>query len=148
MIKILICGRSGSGKSLLANYLKEFFNFTYFNGDTIRELTQNYDFTITGRIKQTETMKHLAENCGGKIVVCDFICPTKELRKIFTPDIIVYCVHKGSGKYKDTDSIFQEVEQSEATNVFQFERGNEEQVVQEILKLCINNGNLGSVVKL
>lgn len=143
-MKILICGRSGSGKSFFANYLKEFINFTHYNGDTVRELTHNYDFTITGRIKQAETMKHLADNCGDKIVVCDFICPIKELRKIFVPDIIVYCTHKGSGKYKDTDSLFQEVEQSEATKVFQFERGNEEQLVQEILRLCINNGNLGS----
>ena len=130
MNKILICGRSGSGKSFLSNYLKEFFKFIYFNGDDVRELTNNKDFTITGRIHQAETMKHLAENCGDKIVVCDFICPTKELRNIFAPDIIIYCKHSGSGKYKDTDSLFQEVELFEAVNVFHFERGNEEKLVK------------------
>ena len=124
-MNILICGRSGSGKSFFANYLKDFLEFSHFNGDYVRELTNNNDFTMKGRIRQALCMKDLAQECKSQIVVCDFICPTKELRKIFAPDIVVYCVHSGSGKYQDTDSIFEPVEDSEAAKVFLLERGNE-----------------------
>lgn len=133
MVKILICGRSQSGKSFFADYLRGFFDFSRFNGDFIRELTGNFDFTVDGRKRQAETMKLLAENCGSRVVVCDFICPTKELRKIFAPDIIVYCAHPGSGKYKDTDSLFEEVSEDEAAKVFFLQRGGEEKLAN-ILK--------------
>lgn len=132
---ILINGRSGSGKTFFANYLRRFFEFSHFNGDFVRELTRNNDFTMDGRIRQAFCMKLLAENCGSKVVVCDFICPTKELRKILAPDIIVYCAHSGSGEYKDTDLLFQEVEKNEAPHVFILERGNEEFIAKELLAL-------------
>lgn len=90
---------------------------------------------MDGRIRQAFCMKLLAENCGSKVVVCDFICPTKELRKILAPDIIVCCSHSGSGKYKDTDLLFQEVEKNEAPHVFILERGNEEFIAKELLAL-------------
>lgn len=135
MTKILICGRSQSGKTFFANYLRRFFEFSHFNGDFVRELTRNNDFTMVGRVRQAFCMKLLAENCGSKVVVCDFICPTKELRKILAPDVIVYCVHPGSGKYKDTDFLFQEVEKNEAPHVFILERGNEEFVANQVLAL-------------
>jgi len=132
MVKILICGRSGSGKSFLANHLKQYFEFAHFNGDAVRELTCNKDFTMHGRIKQALMMHQLAENSNSCIAVCDFICPTKELRSIFAPDIIVYCTHNGSRKYQDTDSLFQPVQASEAANVFLFERGNEDELVSKL----------------
>lgn len=90
---------------------------------------------MVGRVRQAFCMKLLAENCGSKVVVCDFICPTKELRKISAPDVIVYCAHLGSGQYKDTDSLFQGVEKNEAPHVFILERGNEEFVANQVLAL-------------
>lgn len=131
--KLLICGRSQSGKSFFANYLKEFLDFSHFNGDFVRELTRNKDFTMVGRVRQAFCMKLLAENSGSEVVVCDFICPTKELRKIFGADVIVYCTHLGSGEYQDTDSLFQEVEGNEAVKVFRLERGKEKEVAELIL---------------
>lgn len=125
---ILINGKSGSGKSFFANYLRRFFEFSHFNGDFVRELTRNNDFTMKGRVRQAFCMKLLAENCGAEVVVCDFICPTKELRKIFAPDIIIYCEHLGSGQYKDTDSLFEEVSEDEAAKVFFLQRGSEEKL--------------------
>jgi adenylylsulfate kinase len=127
-MKLLICGRSQSGKTFFANYLKKFLDFSHFNGDFVRELTCNNDFTMVGRVRQSFCMKLLAENCGSEVVVCDFICPTKELRKIFAPDIIVYCSHLGSGQCEDTDSIFEPVENSEAAKVFVLQRGGEEKL--------------------
>jgi len=138
MVKILICGRSGSGKSFLANYLKQSFEFVHFNGDAVRASTGNKDFTMHGRIQQAQVMHQLAANCNSCIVVCDFICPTKQLRSIFAPDIIIYCAHNGSGKYQDTDSLFQPVQTSEAANVFLFERGNEEDLVLKLMHAIAN----------
>jgi len=101
----------------------------------MRELTSNNDFTMNGRKRQAETMKLLAKKCGSRVVVCDFICPTKELRKIFAPDVVVYCSHLGSGKYKDSDSLFEEVSENEAPHVFILERGNEKFVAKQLLAL-------------
>jgi len=132
-MKLLICGRSQSGKTFFANYLKKFLDFSHFNGDFVRELTRNNDFTMKGRVRQAFCMKLLAENCGSKVVVCDFICPTKELRKIFAPNIIIYCSHLGSGQYKDTDSLFEEVSEDEAAKVFYLDRKNELHVAKLIV---------------
>lgn len=90
---------------------------------------------MVGRVRQAFCMKLLAENCGSKVVVCDFICPTKELRKILAPDVIVYCAHSGSGRYKDTDLLFEKAEENEAPHVFVLERGNEEFVAKSLLAL-------------
>ena len=57
-------------------------------------------------------MKALAdfEKKNGRRVICDFICPTKESRKIFNADYCIWMDTIKESNYKDTDKIFEEPE--------------------------------------
>ena len=47
------------------------------------------------------------EKENGRIVICDFICPTKEARKIFDADYSIWMDTIKESNYKDTDKIFE-----------------------------------------
>ena len=54
-------------------------------------------------------MKSLAEfeSENGRVVICDFICPTEDLRQSFNADFSIWMDTVKTSNYKDTDSIFQ-----------------------------------------
>ena len=58
-------------------------------------------------------MKSLAdfEKNNGRMVICDFICPTKEARKIFDADYCIWMDTIKESNYKDTDKIFEKPKQ-------------------------------------
>jgi adenylylsulfate kinase len=41
------------------------------------------------------------------IMLCDFVCPTRELREIFDADFTVWMDTIPKSKYKDTNAIFE-----------------------------------------
>lgn len=131
--RILICGKSGAGKTYFSNLLRREIDCFYFNADLVRELANDKDFSLDGRIRQAKRMKLLANNSPG-VVVCDFICPTPELRKIFAPDIIVY-VEGGGSKYPDSDKLFVPPQKNEAANLLTLQRGREVEVLDDVLFL-------------
>ena len=57
-------------------------------------------------------MKALAdfEKENGRKVICDFICPTKDARKIFNADYCIWMDTIKKSNYEDTDKIFEEPE--------------------------------------
>ena len=57
-------------------------------------------------------MKALAdfEKENGRMVICDFICPTIEARKIFDADYCIWMDTIKVSNYKDTDKIFEDPE--------------------------------------
>ena len=114
-MKILITGLPGSGKSTLAKKLVEDLNLSgksaeWFNADNIRETVNDWDFSESGRERQAERMRKIAEeaNTMGKIAVCDFVCPTNKLRQLFDADIVVWMDTIISGRYQDTNDLFEE----------------------------------------
>lgn len=131
--RILICGKNFSGKTTFSNLLRREIDCFYFNADLLRELARDKSFDMNGRIRQAERMKLLANNSPG-VVVCDFICPTPELRKIFAPDIIVY-VEGGGGKYPDSDKLFVPPQKNEAANLLTLQRGREEEILFHLRSL-------------
>ena len=90
-MKILIMGLPGSGKTYLAERMQPILKAAWYNADKVREMANDWDFSPEGRIRQSLRMKNLAdyEKGQGRIVICDFDCPTGETKKNFDPDIMV-----------------------------------------------------------
>ena len=92
-MKILICGLPGSGKTWLAERLvSNIDDCAWFNADIVRKKENDWDFSPEGRSRQANRMKNLAdsESNKGRISVCDFVAPTKEIRDSFKPDYLIW----------------------------------------------------------
>ena len=73
-------------------------------------MANDWDFSDEGRKRQSFRMKALAnfEKENGRIVICDFICPTKKAREIFNADYCIWMDTIKKSNYEDTDKIFEE----------------------------------------
>lgn len=102
-------GLAGSGKTYLATRLQKHLDCAWYNADEVREMSNDWDFSDEGRLRQSQRMKSLAdfEKSHGKIVICDFICPTEETRKSFDGDYLIFMDTIKESHYEDTNNIFQ-----------------------------------------
>ena len=108
-MKILIMVLPGSGKTYLAQRLQPLLKAAWFNADTLREMASDSDFSKEGRIRQSLRMRAFAafESKLGRIVICDFICPTAQTRKNFDPDILIWLDTIQEGRFEDTNLMFE-----------------------------------------
>ena len=108
-MKILIMGLSGSGKTFLSKLLQKELSCAWYNADNLREMANDWDFSNEGRKRQSFRMRALAdfEKENGRIVICDFICPTREAREIFDADYCIWMDTVKKSSYVDTDKIFE-----------------------------------------
>ena len=112
-MKILICGLPGSGKTWLAGRLvRHIKNCAWYNADFVRKSANDWDFSPEGRTRQSLRMKALAdfESENKRIVICDFICPTAETRKLFDPDKVIWLDTIEKGRFEDTNALFEKPE--------------------------------------
>ena len=111
-MKILIFGLPGSGKTTLAKPFAELLGGVHINGDDIRKRYEDSDFSIAGRIKQAERMRHIADGVelAGKIAIIDFVCPLALTRDKIQADYTVWMDTIKKGRYNDTNIIFQKPE--------------------------------------
>ena len=102
-------GLPGSGKTYLAKRMQPILKAAWYNADIVREMANDWDFSPDGRIRQSLRMKNLAdfEKNQGRIVICDFVCPTRETKKNFNPDITIWMNTIKSGRYEDTNKMFE-----------------------------------------
>jgi len=100
-MKILIMGLPGSGKTTLARELAYHFLIPHHNADTVREYTDNWDFSPIGRHNQA---RYMSEQWG----IVDFVCPTSELRDVAEADFVIWMDTIEEGRFEDTNKLFQQ----------------------------------------
>ena len=92
-MKILVCGLPGSGKTWLSERLVKYINnCAWYNADIVRKFSNDWDFSMEGRIRQANRMKTFAdfERDNHRSVICDFVAPTNKVREAFAPDHVIW----------------------------------------------------------
>ena len=100
-------GLNDSGKTTFATKLAYALNCPHLNNDEIRKQANDWDFSPEGRVRQCLRMKEMAEALEG-FVVCEFICPTEELRQLFVPDLLIWMNTVRHSKFEDTNKMWEE----------------------------------------
>ena len=113
MKKILVCGLPGSGKTTFAKELqkqlkKKGKTVAWFNADIVREMNNDWDFSTEGRIRQCNRMKSLADGMMTDYVICDFVAPTEQIRKLFNTDYTIWMNTEEKSEYEDTNALFED----------------------------------------
>lgn len=110
--KVLICGLPGSGKTTFAKFLiQQYINnnipYLWLNGDKVREGSNDWDFSMEGRLRQTVRMNNLANGIKDKDVIIDYVCPLEEYRYLISPSYLVYLDTGTDTKHENTKKIFE-----------------------------------------
>ena len=128
-------GLPGSGKTYLTERLVPILKAAWYNADKVRAMANDWDFSEKGRIRQSMRMRTFAdfEQSHGRNVVCDFICPTKQTRENFQPDIVIWMDTIKEGRFEDTNKIFENPDNIDF-HITEWNDHNHEDVAQEIIK--------------
>ncbi len=113
VIRILIMGLPGSGKTTLAIQLREqlgYENCTHLNADDVRRQANDWAFDEAGRIRQANRMFSLASTSTKKYVIADFVAPLEDMRHIFEADWTVWVDTIKESRYENTNKAFVEPE--------------------------------------
>ena len=127
-------GLPGSGKTYLTERLVPLLNAAWYNADKLREMANDWDFSIEGRVRQSMRMRTFAdfEKSHGRFVVCDFVCPTKETRENFEPDIVIWMDTIDEGRFEDTNKLFEAPSKIDF-HIKEWNDHNHKDVAEEIL---------------
>jgi len=108
-MKILVMGLPGSGKTWFSERAQKEINCAWYNADKVREMAGDWDFTPEGRNRQALRMKTIAdfESNQGRIVICDFVCPTEDARSMFEADFTIWMNTITKGRFEDTNKMFE-----------------------------------------
>lgn len=102
-------GLPGAGKTWLSERLQKHLECAWYNADAVRKMANDWDFSPEGRVRQANRMRNIAdyEKSHGRTVICDFVCPTQQTRKDFEADITIWVDTIESGRFEDTNKMFE-----------------------------------------
>lgn len=109
--RILIMGLPGAGKTTLAEevcrqLLDQYKTVAWFNADQVRKIFDDWDFSESGRIRQSWRMRELADDCGADYAICDFVAPLSAMRDNFAAHYTVWVDTIVEGRFDDTNKVF------------------------------------------
>jgi adenylylsulfate kinase len=110
VIKILIMGLPGSGKTTLAEALSKELSAIHLNADEMRNnVWTDLTFEYKDRLTQSKRMSALSDllNKQGHSTIADFVCPTEETRMVFGKAFIIFVDRIEYSKYEDTNKLFE-----------------------------------------
>ncbi len=109
-------GLPGSGKTFFAESLKKYLEsykhegfgieVDWFNADDVRKKFNDWDFSLSGRIRQSHRMRELADSSSKDYVICDFVAPLTEMRNNFKADWTIWIDTIDQGRFEDTNKMF------------------------------------------
>ena len=105
-------GLPGAGKTWLAERLQKYLECAWYNADKIRRQANDWDFSPEGRVRQANRMRNIAdyEKSHNRYVICDFVCPTRQTRNDFKPDLVIWLNTIQEGRFEDTNAMFEKPE--------------------------------------
>ena len=124
--RILIMGLPGSGKTYLAERLKQYLEqhmnpvnehslrpirdaqvtVAWLNADQVRRYYNDWDFSREGRIRQSVRMRDLADEANTDYCIVDFVAPLVEQRNNFKADWTIWIDTIDRGRFEDTNQAF------------------------------------------
>ena len=107
MKRILIMGLPGAGKTTLAQALQARLNCAWLNADVIRKKYNDWDFSVEGRVRQSQRMREQADLVSSNYVIADFIAPLKQMRDIYAADYVIWMDTITKGRFEDTNRVFE-----------------------------------------
>lgn len=139
-------GLPGAGKTTLAIELKKIteqrgYTVSWYNGDMVREIYNDWDFSEQGRMRQAMRMRDL---CLSKmmerstdLILCDFVAPTNVAQTIIHADRMIWMDTIKKSRYSDTNKIFEQPRRYD----FRVRKKNAKLWAQIILDNIIGNSN-------
>jgi adenylylsulfate kinase len=147
--RILVMGLPGAGKTTLSQELVKRLMLTHsvswFNADSVREQFNDWDFSPEGRQRQVERMRKLAVESGSDFAVCDFICPTEDLRNIIDADVVIWLDTIKEGRFEDTNKLFEPPTKFDY-RITDWSDKWAKRIVADLIKVS-SDSNLRSIVK-
>lgn len=100
-------GLPGAGKTTLARALQTRLNCAWFNADEIRARYNDWDFSLEGRIRQSQRMRILADDSNSDYVIADFVAPLVKMRTVYDADYTIWMDTISAGRFEDTNQVFE-----------------------------------------
>jgi hypothetical protein len=114
---IAIFGLPGAGKTALAEELVSRSGAVHLNADAVRaDLSSDLGFTTADRLEQARRLGAIARliSSQDKLCIVDFVCPTKETRKMFGRADFTFWVNRiTESRYEDTNRVWEDLSKDE-----------------------------------
>ena len=130
-------GQPGAGKTALANTLKTYIDAVHIDGDDIRTLFDNKDYSKEGRIKNLTLANNIVRflDSKGFNVIASFVSPYQEIRDQLS-DLNIQYFYVQTSEIRGKENYFVEnLESNENDPILDTTNRTPTQVINEILSL-------------